>query len=167
MRVSLLDCIFLFSGINSGIGQASLLWETSVAHCQRYTAQTHQGQGICCANFGKPVLGLSLCHRAWCPKCYRQRYATKLLVYMGTDPDTMPSPAEASYFLHARPGDSLFCPIECNESLFFRITGGPSHIDNHQHQNLLDHIRFITLDAFWSRAPDTITELTHMLHEEV
>jgi hypothetical protein len=50
---------------------------------------------------------------------------------------------------------------------FFRIIGGSSHPHNRQHQNLLDHIRRTSLDAFWSREPVTIRELTRMFHEEL
>jgi hypothetical protein len=134
---------------------------------QRCTALTRQGHGIFCANFGKPILGLPLCHNAWCPPCYRQRSGTYFLVYTGSDPQSLPSPIEVSYYLQARPGDSLFCPFECDDCVFFRITGGPSHPNNRQHQNLLDHIRRTNLDAFWSRAPGTIRDLTWMFHEEL
>jgi hypothetical protein len=145
----------------------SLSWEDSEALCQRCIALTRQGHGIFCVNVGKPVLGLPLCHSAWCPPCHCQRSVTYLLVYTGFDPHSLPSPIEVSYYLQARPGDSLFCPFECDDCVFFRITGGPSHPHNRQHQNLLDHIRRTNLDAFWSRAPGTIRKLTRMFHEEL
>jgi hypothetical protein len=88
-------------------------------------------------------------------------------VYTGSDPQYLPSPNEVSYYLHARPGDLLCCPFECDNCVFFRITGGPSHFHNRQHQNVLDHIRRTNLDAFWSRSPGTIRELTWMFHEEL
>jgi hypothetical protein len=152
--------------MNRGIGKLSLSWEDSEARCQRCTALTRQGHGIFCANFGKPVLGLPLCHRAWCPLCYRQRSGT-VLVYTVSEHQSLSSTNEVSYYLQDRPGDSLFCPFECDDCVFFRITGGPSHPHNRQHQNILDHIRRKKLDAFWSRAPGTIRELTRMFHEEL
>jgi hypothetical protein len=88
-------------------------------------------------------------------------------VYIGSDPQSLPSPNEVSYYLQARPGGSLFCPFECDNCVFFRITGEPSHSHNRQHQNLLDHIRRTHLDAFWSRAPGTIRKLTRIFHEEL
>jgi hypothetical protein len=43
--------------------------------------------------------------------------------------------------MQAREGDSLFCPFECDECLFRRITDAPSLRSNDNHQRLLDHIR--------------------------
>jgi hypothetical protein len=96
----------------------SLSWEDSEAHCQRCTALTRQGNGIFCANFGKPVLGLTLYHNAWCPPCYRQRSGTYFLVYTGSDHQSLPIPNEVSYYLQARHGDSLFSPFECDDCVF-------------------------------------------------
>jgi hypothetical protein len=96
------------------------------ARCQRCTTLTRQMEGIFCANFGQPVLGLPLCHRAWCAACYRQRPGTSFLVYHGSDPETAPSLSEEKFYLQARAGDSTFCPFECDEHVFFRLTGSTS-----------------------------------------
>jgi hypothetical protein len=84
--------------MNRGIGKMFLLWEDSEARCQRCTALTRQGRGIFCANFDKPVLGLPLCHNAWCPPFYLQISGTDFLVYTGSDPQSLPIPNEVSYF---------------------------------------------------------------------
>jgi hypothetical protein len=78
-----------------------------------------------------------------------------------------PSPNEENNYMQAREGDSLFCPFECDECLFHRITGVPSIRSNDNHQRLLDHIRRANLDAFWSRAKDTVRELRRMFFEEI
>jgi hypothetical protein len=67
-----------------------------------------------------------------------------------------PSPNEENNYMQAREGDSLFGPFECDECLFHCITGAPSLRSNDNHQRLLNHIRRANLDAFWSRAKDTI-----------
>jgi hypothetical protein len=131
-----------------------------------HRADPSRARDILC-EFGKAVLGLPLYHNAWCPLCYRQRSGTYFLVYTGSDPQSLPIPIEVSYYLQAPPGDSLFCPFYCDYCVFFRITGGPNHRHNRQHQHLLDHIRRTNIDAFWSCAPGTIRELTRMFHEEL
>jgi hypothetical protein len=89
-------------------------------------------------------------------------------VYTGSDPTTAPNAAEESgYFTSARSGDSLFCPFECDECDFFRLKCVSSRTDDKNHQILLDFIRRSNLDAFWSRSPVNVTELTIMFHEEV
>jgi hypothetical protein len=89
-------------------------------------------------------------------------------VYTGRDPTTAPNAAEESgYFTSARPGDYLFCPFECDECAFFRLKGVSIRTDDNNHQILLDFIQRSNLDAFWSRSPGTVTELTRMFHEEV
>jgi hypothetical protein len=89
-------------------------------------------------------------------------------VYTGSDPTTAPNVAEESgYFTLARPGDSLFCPFECDKCAFFRLKGVSSRTDDKNHQILLDFIRRSYLVAFWSRSTGTVTELTRMFHEEV
>jgi hypothetical protein len=168
MKVLQLVFISLFSGLTRWNGQMYCSWVNWEARCQSCTALTRQGQGIFCANFGAPILGLPLCHKAWCAGCYCQRRGTNFSVYTGSDPTTTPNAAEESgYFTSARPGHSLFCPFECDECALFRLKGVSSRIDDKNHQILLDFIRSSNMDAFWSRSPGTVTELTIMFYEEV
>jgi hypothetical protein len=83
-------------------------------------------------------------------------------VYHRSDPETAPSPSEEKFCLQARAGDSTCCPFECDECVFFRLTGSTSQHELLQHQTLLDLIRRANLDAFWSRAPRTVRELGRM-----
>jgi hypothetical protein len=86
------------------------------------TALTRQMEGIFFANFGQPVLGLPICHRAWCAACYQQRPGTSFLVYHGSDPETAPRPSEEKFYLQARAGGgSTCCPFECDECVFFDL----------------------------------------------
>jgi hypothetical protein len=124
-------------------------------------------EGAFCANFGQPVIGLPLCHRAWCTACYQQRPGTSLLVYHGSDPETAPNPNEEKFYLQARAGDSTCCPFECDEYFFFRITGSTSQHELLQNQTILDLIRRANLDAFWSRALRTVRELRRMFYADL
>jgi hypothetical protein len=88
-----------------------------------------------------------------------QILGTTFSVYHGNNPDSVPSPSEEKFYLHARPADSIFCPFECDECSFYRLTGCPSQIDNEMHQHLLAYIRRANLDAFWSRSIHTLKGL--------
>ena len=70
-------------------------------------------------------------------------------------------------YLQACPGDSIYCPFECDECSFHRITGSPSQHDNHTHKNLLEYIWRANLDAFWYFKQGTLYNLTLMFSEKV
>ena len=120
MKVLKLVYISFLSGITFGNDPTYRSWVNWEAHCQHCTALTRQGQGIFCTNFGSPVLGLPLCHKVQCAYCSSQRRGTSFSVYTGSDPTTDPNAVrESGYFTSARPGDSLFCPFECDECTLF------------------------------------------------
>ena len=141
------------------VGKKSCSWVSLEASCKHCIALIRQGLGIFCANFGKPVLGLPLCHRAWCVPCYHQQPGTDFLVYTDRNVTMAPIPNEENNYIQAHKGGSLFCPYECDECSFHRITGSPSLCPNINHQRLLNHIRRANLDAFWPRAKGTVREL--------
>jgi hypothetical protein len=127
------------SDVNPGTGQKSLSWVSWEACCQRCIVMTRHADGIFCANFGRPVIGLPLSHWTWCAPCYQQKLGTDVSVYHGNNPDSVPIPSEEKCYLHVRPADSIFCLFKCDECSFYRLTGCPSQIDNKMHQNLLDY----------------------------
>ena len=114
-----------------------------------------------------PVIGLTLCHQAWCVHFYQQRPVTSLLVYQGSGLDTLPSPNEYQMYLQARPSDSIYLPFECGECSFYRLTVSLSQHNNHTNKNLLDYIWHANLDNFWSCTQGTMYHLTCMFSEEV
>jgi len=42
-------------------------------------------QGVFCANFWKPMLGLQLCQCTWCMACYKGNPGNDFLIYHKTD----------------------------------------------------------------------------------
>jgi hypothetical protein len=118
MKGSQLVSIFLSSEMLPMIGTKSHSWVSLEERCPHCTALTRQWVGIFCANFRKPMLGLPLCHHAWCAPCYRQRPGTDFLVYTGSDVTLAPSPNEESNYMQACEGDSLFCPFEYDKCYF-------------------------------------------------
>ena len=70
-------------------------------------------------------------------------------------------------YLQARPGDSTYCPFECDECSFYCLTGSPNQHDNNTHNNLLGYIQRENLDAFGYLTQGTLYHLTRMFSEEV
>ena len=70
-------------------------------------------------------------------------------------------------YLQAHTGDSIYCPFECDECSFYRLTGYLSQQDNCTHKIFLDYIWRANLDTFWSRTQGTLYHLTRMFSEEV
>ena len=63
---------------------------------------------------------------------------------------------EADRYLTARPGDSLMCPFECDECLFWKLKKRSSREGDPADHRLLGFIRRANLDAFWALEPRTV-----------
>ena len=59
-------------------------------------------------------------------------------------------------YTHARNGDHLLVPFECDYCLFWKLKEMVPRPDNHQDNLLLACIRQANLDSFWSRASSTV-----------
>ena len=83
------------------------------------------------------------------------------------DGDDGPAVGDERDFLEARPGDHLFCPFECEYCSFCRLKGRAPDMTLPADEVLLAFMRRANLDAFWSRAPDTVKGLRSMFWEQV
>ena len=95
------------------------------------------------------------------------------MVWRAVDPQTgeeLVDEGDERRYLEARPGDTLFCPFECDDCSFRRVTGrwpeGNPHLPDPKERFLLDLIRRANLDAFWSREPGTIADLLRLFKEQ-
>jgi len=146
----------------------SLSWFRSVSRCQRCTRAVKHQEGIFCANFGKPVIGLPTCQRAWCAPCYKALPGEDFLIYRERDECTeLIALNEEDDYLAARSGDHLFCPFECDLCVFHRPLGRTPQSSSHTDQRLLVYIRCANLDAFWSQQPGTINGLRQLFVQQV
>lgn len=67
-----------------------------------------------------------LCHLAWCPSCYIYDYKVKfhVAVLQDRDGNVWRLKEDDKYrFLHARSGDNLMTPFQCDVCVFRTITG--------------------------------------------
>jgi hypothetical protein len=59
-------------------------------------------------------------------------------------------------FTHARDGDHLMVPFECDYCIFFKLRGKVPDPSQSKDNLLMGCIRRVNLDAFWSRATTTV-----------
>ena len=57
----------------------------------------------------------------------------------------------------ARAGDSLMCPFECDECIFWKLKKRSSDGNDPGDHRLLGFIRRANLDAFWASEPRTVS----------
>jgi hypothetical protein len=64
---------------------------------------------------------------------------------------------EAGRFMHARAGDHLMTPFQCELCHFRNIMGRDVLVDVHEDIELFEILRRANLDAFWDRASSTVS----------
>lgn len=69
-------------------------------------------------------------------------------------------------FLDGRPGNHLFCPIECDQCSFYRLKHRAPRAGDPQDDLLQEYIRRANLDAFWSRRQGTVRGLVGLFNEQ-
>ena len=86
---------------------------------------------------------------------------------LNEDGEEMIAPGEERDFLVGRGGDHLFCPFECDDCSFWRLTGRAADRAIPGDRVLQAYIRRALLDAFWSRRPGTVYGLSNLFAEQV
>lgn len=173
MSHSQLVYIFLFFTTGPGIRNNAVSWYRLVIHCQGCTRLVTHQEGIFCVNFGRTVIGSPTCLNAWCATCYQILPGNNFSIYHvdnTTDEEgnvDLVAPEEDDDYKHARPGDHLFCPFECDFCTFYHLKGHAPIEGNKVDEVLQVYIRCTILDAFWSRRPGTITANLGMFTRQV
>ena len=100
---------------------------------------------------------------AWCGSCYTSSgtitYHKDPRLNQEIDDDEgevhafwrtkVPNPRD---FKIARPSDHLICPFLCDRYVFHIVRQEELDPESHKDKVLLNHIRRVNLDAFWSRS---------------
>ena len=128
------------------------------------------GRKPCFAPISSIVGGWPLCQQVWCPGCYTsspkahfREYKPDLGErYTDDEADRMQNiwrrdKREKNKFNHARRGDHLVTQFECDYCFFHKLKGLHPVMNNPKDIKLLVCICHINLDAFWSRASETVT----------
>ena len=65
-------------------------------------------------------------------------------------------PKEKAPYHHARDGDHLMAPFECDRCIFWRLAGRNPSLSSDQDKLLLACIRRANLDSLWARSSPTV-----------
>ncbi|KAI2489750.1 hypothetical protein MHU86_24838 [Fragilaria crotonensis] len=149
-------------------------WVGSCGKCSRNLKWAH---GIFCANFGHSVVTSRPCQSTWCGSCYSFDESVKFFVATGDLPQAgngdedrllsgwLPKKSDAGKFCRARDGDDLLVSFECDTCIFHKLYERPPNNQNSKDMFSLACIRRVNLDAFWSRATDTVKQNTRKVRE--
>ena len=115
--------------------------------------------GLICANFASSRLCWTACNQVWCGKCYTPHPKDRFYQFEASDEggfDWRPPAEEQSRHKHARDGDHLLTPFQCDTCHFRNLQGrNPSPLDP-KDDLLLCCIRRANLDAVWGRESHTV-----------
>ena len=93
---------------------------------------------------------------AWHGSCYRRRNGDCFPIAKLEEIEGINDPDTESKFLHARNGDNLICPFQCDLCHFRNIQFRDPQVGKRQDKNLLVAIRRANIDAFWGRSESTV-----------
>ncbi len=70
-------------------------------------------------------------------------------------------------YMYARNGDHLMCHFECDLCIFRKLRGEDPNERRMEDRLLLESIRRVNLDAFWSRATSTVNKNRRLVEESI
>ena len=150
----------LYTGPHGISGQPQW-WGTSRLTCLECGLPVPKEKGIVCANSTFQRQHWKPCQSAWHADCYgiKNSHVEYPIHKLENEDDGLIDDEdieeEASRFLHARDGDHLMCPFQCDLCHFRNIQKrdpGPDPRDAYA----MMAIRRAILDSFWSRESSTV-----------
>jgi hypothetical protein len=112
-------------------------------------------KGLFCANFAKARDGWKACEGVWCGACYTAPEKVKFYRHAPKDEEGFhwARKSFAKRHMHARDGDHLVTPFQCDLCVFRNLQGrNPGPHD----ELLMECIRQANLDALWGREASTV-----------
>jgi hypothetical protein len=113
----------------------------------------------------------------WCGECYTSESCPRFYVsdeenlYVAEgDEDRLlagwkPKPSDFKKFSEARDGDDLMISFECDFCVFSKVSGRLVNLESISDVHLMGCIRRVILDAFWSRARQTVSTNANRFRE--
>ena len=116
-------------------------------------------KGVFCANFAHARGIWDPCRSVWCGKCYVADSEVSFHINTPEEDEGViwKRRKESTKFLHARPGDFILSPFQCDVCSFRNIKSRSPVSTSVSDTRLLAYIRRANLDVFWSRSPGTVT----------
>jgi hypothetical protein len=119
-------------------------------------------KGIFCANFFTGGGNWKPCQKAWCGDCYTPLKGGRLPVRLPKDKEgnLLVIEEDKLRFAVARPGDHLFCPLQCELCHFRNLQGRSPQVGSGLlgDVELLKCLRRVNLDVLRSREPSTVSQ---------
>ena len=123
--------------------------------CQKLTTGF---KGLFCANFSAKRGPFAACKSSWCNGCYKAQASVPFPIKENLDDEgvTIKRTDDKERFLVGRQGDNFLMPFQCDLCQFRNLQDRDpvhTHIGD---TLLLEFIRRVNLDAFWSRETSTV-----------
>jgi len=114
--------------------------------------------GLFCANFSHPRDCWAPCNQVWCGSCYSAHPLDRFPRYTPADEDGFEwhTPEDVLRYTHARDGDHLLTPFQCDLCVFRNLRKRNPIPDSNRDTALLCCIRRVNLDAVWGRESSTV-----------
>jgi hypothetical protein len=155
-------CPCLSADMNLAVSGTPNQWWTWRAPCVKCRTMISYRKGIFCANFFAWQGNWKPCQQTLCGGCYTPLKGDRFPVRLRKDEEgnLLVNEEDKLRFSVARPGDHLFCPFQCELCQFRNIQGrspnrGLGPLDDTE---LMKSLRWVNLDAFWSREPTTVAQ---------
>ncbi len=99
-----------------------------------------------------------VCDSSWCEKCFVPLGTRPFQIRTTLDEDgkVLKKDEDVDRFLEGRDGDHLITPFQCELCHFRNIQDRDPVVGNKKDESFLEHMRRVTLDAFWGREASTV-----------
>ena len=166
MKLGVLTCLNLYSSLsfsrlsiaNRGSSKEPQQFWNWEGRCSKCLKITRAPKAIFCGNFGISREGFTACNQSWCPECYE--YEGKLQFHRklpeNDEGAKWKKRKESNRFNHARPGDSVLAPFQCDDCCYRNLFLKDVNRNSPGDQLMLDLIRRANLDMFWGRDTSTV-----------
>jgi hypothetical protein len=123
--------------------------------------------GLYCTNFAHSRLNWRPCKQVWCGDCYTPHHLDHFYQHTLTDDDGFDwrPPEELLQHRHARAGDHLLIPFQCDLCWFQNLQYRDPLTNDRQDDLLLFCIWQASLDALWGKESDIIQAMLQVINQ--
>lgn len=132
------------------------LWEGPCIVCGKWRGKL---KGLFCSNFLHARGIFPPCRSVFCPSCYKADPNVVFHIHKAEDDEGVVwrRKKDETRFLVARMGDHIFTPFQCDLCWFRNLKQRSPNSVSVADTRFLAYIRRASLDALWSRSPDTVS----------
>jgi hypothetical protein len=149
---------FLTSLMNRGNSKTPIpFWEWQ-GSCNVCAKQIRAPRDLFCENFGSSRGSFQTCQNAWCSECYKELDVIKFPRQLPENDEgfVWKKKRDESRFLHARKGEMLCAPFQCDYCWFINLKGREYDSKRAADRLNMSLIRRVNLDVFWDKETSTV-----------